>query len=273
MKIPEMMQVVQLESIGGPFVVRSVKVPKPRHGEVLVKIAASPVNPSDLARIRNLVPDDLMSFIPGIEGSGTVVKAGEGLLPKLWLGKRVACSSAGAPGGTWAEFMVTSASHCFPLPKGISDEQGSMMLVNPMTAVAFFDIITKEKHKAIVNTAAAGALGGMIRLLGKQHNVSVINIVRNESQAGGLKAEGAEYVLNISDRDFTDQLRTLTHELNATLALDPIAGTFTQQLLEALPYGSLLIIYVIFQTIPPVRPYARCFLKIKRFMVSILQTG
>jgi len=243
MKIPEMMQVVQLESIGGPFVVRSVKVPEPRPGEVLVKIAASPVNPSDLARIRNLVPGDLMSFIPGLEASGTVVKAGEGLLPKLWLGKRVACSSAGSPGGTWAEFMVTSASHCFPLPGSISDEQGSMMLVNPMTAVAFFDTIVKEKHKAIVNSAAAGALGRMIRLLAVRHNVSVINVVRNDRQVSMLQSEGARYVLNNSDEDFADKLKILTHELGSTLALDPIGGTYTQKLLEALPYGSVLIIY------------------------------
>ncbi len=64
--------------------------------------------------------------------------------------------------------MVTSASYCFPVQGSISDEQGSMLLVNPMTAVAFFDIIHSEKHKAIVNSAAAGALGGMIRYLGRE---------------------------------------------------------------------------------------------------------
>ena len=243
MKIPEMMQAVQLESAGGPFVVRSVKVPKPGPGEVLVKIAASPVNPSDLQRIRNVSAADLMTFIPGIEGSGNVIAPGAGLLPKLWMGKRVACSSAGPSSGTWAEYMVTSASHCFPLPKSITDEQGSMMLVNPMTAVAFFDIIARDKHKAIVNSAAAGALGGMIRFLGARHNVSIINVVRNEEQVSMLQAEGAKYVLNNSDKDFTDKLKVLAHELHATLALDPIAGTFTQQLLEALPYGAMLIIY------------------------------
>ena len=61
-----------------------------------------------------------------------------------------------------------------------------MMLVNPMTAVAFFDIIIKEKHKAIVNSAAAGALGGMIRFLGRKHNISVINVVRNDMQVSML---------------------------------------------------------------------------------------
>jgi NADPH2:quinone reductase len=243
MKIPEMMQAVHVERPGGQFVMRSVKVPKPGRGEVIVKIAAAPVNPSDFQRIRNVQPDAIDSFIPGLEGSGTVVASGGGFLPGLWMGKRVACSSAKPTSGTWAEYMVTSAAHCFPLPKAVSDEKGSMMLVNPMTAVAFFDIIIKEKHKAIVNSAAAGALGGMIRFLGKRHNVSVINIVRNDSQVSMLKSEGASYVLNSSDVDFMEKLKILIRESGATLALDPIGGTFTQPLLESLPYGAVLIIY------------------------------
>jgi len=244
MIIPEMMQAVKLERSGGPLTVRTVKVPRPKDGEVLVKIASAPVNPSDLMRIKSIVNDEeLISFIPGIEGSGTVVSAGRGLLPKLWLGKRVACSSLNPASGTWAEYMVTPASFCFPIPKAISDEQGSMLLVNPMTAVAFFDIIKHGKHKAIVNAAAAGALGGMIMFLGKKHNISVINIVRNEQQAEILKRNSAKYVLKNTDEDFTDQLHVMTHDLKVTLALDPISGNFTQQLLDALPYGSTVILY------------------------------
>jgi NADPH:quinone reductase-like Zn-dependent oxidoreductase len=238
------MQAVHVEKPGGPLVVRTIPVPVPGKGEVLVKIAASPVNPSDLARIKGLYPgEELLTFLPGIEGSGKVVAAGKGLLPALWLGKRVACSSSSPSSGTWAEYMVTSASLCFPLPDKISDEQGSMLLVNPMTAVAFFDIIQKEKHKAIVNSAAAGALGNMIRMLGKKHHIPVINVVRNDHQVKMLKSEGAAYVLNNSDTDFTSQLSKLASDLSATLGLDPICGSYTHQLLEALPYGSTVIVY------------------------------
>lgn len=239
-----MMKAVKLESPGGSMTIGQVKVPRPKEGEVLVKMAAAPVNPSDLQRIKGVVNnEDLLSFIPGIEGSGTVVAAGAGLLPRLWTGKRVACSSSNPASGTWAEYMVTSASYCFPLSKNISDEQGSMLLVNPMTAVAFFDIISQDKHKAIVNSAAAGALGGMIRFLGKKYNISVINVVRNEHQVELLLSEGTKYVLNSSEADFTDRLYTMTQELGATLALDPISGSYTQQLLDALPYGSTIIVY------------------------------
>jgi NADPH2:quinone reductase len=244
MKIPEKMLAVFLEKQGGSLGIRTVPVPHPKQGEVLVKIAAAPVNPSDLARNKNISgEDDLLSYIPGLEGCGTVVEAGKGLLPRLWLGKRVACSAIYPSSGTWAEYMVTSASYCFPVSKTISDEQGSMLLVNPMTAVAFFDIILHDKHKAIINSAAAGALGGMIRFLGIKYGISVINVVRNEQQAQMLKASGAKYVLNNADPDFTNQLYLLSHELEATLALDPISGSYTQQLLEALPYGGIVIVY------------------------------
>jgi NADPH:quinone reductase len=241
MHIPEYMNAVRVENPGGPFVVRTVKTPVPGKGEVLIKIAAAPVNPSDLQRIRSIAdPALIKDFIPGIEGSGIVVAAGSGILPRVWLGKRVACSSHYPSSGTWAEYMVTTANHCFPLPDSINDEQGAMLLVNPMTAVAFFDIIRKEKHKAVVNAAAAGALGGMVRALGKRHGVSVINIVRSEEQ---VKLIDSMYVVNSSDPGFPDKLKELALELNATIAFDPVAGSFTQKLLDAMPYGSTVVIY------------------------------
>jgi NADPH2:quinone reductase len=244
MNIPENMQAVRLERKGGSLVLCTMKVPRPKQGEVLLKMLASPVNPSDIMRVNSISPgQDLNSFIPGIEGSGRVIAAGKGLLPAMWMGKRVACSAYHPESGTWAEYMVAPASLCFPLPRAVSDEQGSMLLVNPMTAVAFFDIIKKEKHKAVINSAAAGALGAMIRILGKKNNIPVINVVRNELQEHMLLENGDKHVLKNSDTDFTDKLRLLSHELKATLALDPISGSYTQQLLDAIPYGGTIVLY------------------------------
>jgi NADPH:quinone reductase len=243
MMIPDIMRAVCIEKQDGPLGLKTVPVPRPKQGEVLIKMAASPVNPSDLSRIKNIAIADFSSFIPGIEGSGTVIEAGKGFMARIWLGRRVACSSTYPSSGTWAEYMVTSASNCFPIPKTISGEQGSMLLVNPMTAVAFFDMILYEKHKAIINSAAAGALGGMIRFLGEKYGIPVINVVRNAGQVQTLNSDGAKYVLNNSDPDFTDQLHLLSHELKATLALDPISGSYTQHLLEALPYGGKVVVY------------------------------
>ena len=242
--IPEIMMAVLLSEIDGQLTARHVPLPKPGPGEVLVKIAASPINPSDLSRIKNVTePSDRLWFVPGIEGSGTVVDHGTGLLPRLWQGKRVACISVHHNSGTWAEYMVTPASRCIPIPDEISDEQGAMLVVNPMTAVAFFDIARRNGHKAIVNTAAASSLGRIIGLLGVRYKIPVIHIVRNEKQKRLLVDQGARYVLDSSERRFQEDLHSLAHKLNTTLVFDAVGGKLTRQILIAVPSGSTVIIY------------------------------
>ena len=168
--IPATMKAVFLEKHEGRLIIKEVKTPVPGPGEVIVKMNAAPVNPSDLARIRNAHKNhDLATFIPGLEGSGTVVAAGKGILPNLWKGKRVSCSAEYPESGTWAEYVVTKAGKCFPLGRKVSDEQGSMSLVNPLTALAFFEMAKQNKHKAIINNAAASALGRMVEMLGEKH--------------------------------------------------------------------------------------------------------
>jgi len=238
------MQAVFLEKPGGRLVVKEVKTPDPGPGEVLVRMSAAPVNPSDLARIRSAHSEyDLDTFIPGLEGSGTIVSAGKGILPYLWLGKRVACSNEYHTSGTWAEYMVTKAGKCFPLGSKVSDEQGSMSLVNPLTALAFFEIAKLGKHKAIINNAAASALGRMVELFGKKHSIPVINIVRNQRQAEMLRQLGSRYVLDSSDPSFIKDLGTIVHELNATLLFDSVCSRQLELMCDVLPTGSTVIIY------------------------------
>lgn len=241
--LPAVMQAVQLDAPGARVVVRECAVPKPGPGEVLIRMAASPINPSDLAFLMGSGPQKQFPAVPGIEGSGTVVAAGTGLLPRFLLGKRVACAAAPTSGGTWAEYMATPARRCVPLKRGVSLGQGAMLLVNPLTALAFFDIAKRGKHAAIVSTAAASALGRMIARLGARNGVPIINIVRRQSQVELLRSMGAEYALNSSDSDFMAQLHTLTHQLNATLLLDALAGKQTQQLLAAGPARSTVVVY------------------------------
>jgi NADPH2:quinone reductase len=238
------MLAVQVEAYGAPVCVQRVPVPQPARGEVLIQVAAAPVNPTDLAVVRGLRQSaGSLPVVPGAEGSGTVVAAGAGLLPRLWLGRRVACASAPGRTGTWAEYMVTRATFCFPLQGHVSLEQGAMLIVNPLTALAFFDIARRDHHAALVSNAAASALGRMIGRLGRRRGLPVINIVRRAEQASLLRAEGAEWVLNSSDPDFSDQLRALARRLNATLLLDAVAGDHTQVLLAAAPPGSTVLVY------------------------------
>lgn len=238
------MQAVFLEKPGGRLVVKEVKIPHPESNEVLIKMSAAPVNPSDLAKIKNAhIEYDLATFIPGLEGSGTVVAAGKGVLPHLWLGKRVACSAEYPTGGTWAGYMVTRAEKCFPLGSKVSDEQGSMSLVNPLTAIAFFEIAKQNNHKAIINNAAASALGRMVELLGNKHRIPVINVVRNKTQAVKLRQLGSKYVLDSSEPSFIKDLGSISHDLKATLLFEPVCSIQLEQMCDALPSGSTVIIY------------------------------
>lgn len=247
--IPTTMLAVVLTESGAQPSVANIPVPLPGSGEVLVKMHSSPINPSDLSfiaggyGIKKTYP-----VVPGFEGSGTVVAAGKGILPKLWLGKKVACAASPKYNGCWAEYMVTTASSCVALPKGILPEQGAMMFVNPMTAIAFFDVYKNspnpsKKTRGIINTAAASALGKMIIHLGRKKGIPVISVVRREEQVEMLKQEGAEYVVNSTDPDFEMNLKMLAHQLNATVLFDAVGGEMSQQLLNAAPKGSTLYIY------------------------------
>ena len=247
--IPTTMKAVLLTAGGEPLTIGQIQVPRPGPGEVLVKMHASPINPSDLAflggdyGIQKSYPT-----VPGFEGSGTVVAAGKGLLPKLWMGKKVACAASPQYDGCWAEYMKTSAGMCVPLSKNVSLEQGSMMFVNPMTALAFFDVYKKlpnptKKTRAIINTAGASALGKMVIKLGQKQGIPVIAVVRRQEQVEMLKKEGANYVVNSSSSAFNAELKELAHTLNASVIFDAVGGSMVQTLLDAAPKGSTLFNY------------------------------
>lgn len=238
------MKAVFIDEITGKLIIKEERTPKPGPGEVLIKISAAPVNPSDIAKLRNAhTNNDLTTYIPGLEGSGTVVAAGNGFLPSLLTGKRVACSSEHNYSGTWAEYMITPAVKCFPLSRKITDEQGSMSLVNPLTALAFFEIVRKNGHKAIINNPSASALGRMVEMLGKKHKIPVINIVRNKKQYEMLIDLGSEHVLDNSDPDFMENLGRLSKHLNATLLLDSVCSPQLEKIVDVLPPDSSVIIY------------------------------
>jgi NADPH2:quinone reductase len=240
---PEVMAAIRQHEPGGNLKIEQVKVPHPGPGEVVVKMKATPINPSDLALLAGGYLERTYPFTPGLEGSGTVIRAGKGLLPRLRLGKRVACSPSHGGDGTWAEYMITSAMNTAPLPRNISMEKGSMMLVNPMTAMAFIQIARKGKHRAIINNAAASSLGKMLIRLADSRKIPLINIVRREEQVNLLKELGAIHILNSSSESFALELRELAAELNATLILDAVTGSQSSVLLDAAPRGSTLISY------------------------------
>lgn len=235
------MRAVYAEDGRGGIDLRNVPVPLPGKGEVLIRMAASPVNPSDLALIDRTFGSSAVYPLPaGREGSGTVVAAGGGLLARRLLGKQVAVA---ALGGAWADFNVVRAVQCLPLKAGLHLEEGAMALVNPVTAVALLDYARTRGHRAVVNTAAAGQFGRMVHRLFEANGIPVIHIVRREAQAALLAGLGARDVLISTSPDFNAALKEKARARNASLFLDALGGQMTGQLVEAAPAGSTIMLY------------------------------
>src|SRR5258708_39807546 len=226
-----------------PLTVETRPVPAPGNGEVLVRMAASPVNPSDLPFLegeyafRRKLP-----AVPGLEGCGQVVAVGSGLLARRLAGKRVACAPA-EHDGTWAQYTVASATQCFRLPDRIGDELGAMALVNPLAAVGLMERLQALHATSFVSAAAASALGQMLLRLGRRRGLDVINVVRRPEQVDLLTRQGATHVLSTAHRDFQDQLDELSRRLHCRVAVDAIGGDMTAQLLTALLPGGRVIVY------------------------------
>ncbi|MDX1688728.1 MAG: zinc-binding dehydrogenase [Candidatus Promineifilaceae bacterium] len=245
-EIPAQMTAVVLESYDGLEAIHVGQRPVTRPGkdEVLVKVAASPINPSDLAFLEGLYGFKKPTpVVPGFEGSGTVVAVGGGSLGRNLYGKRVACVSQRQGDGVWAQYMVTRTSNALPLDESVSLEQGAMSVVNPLTAIALLDLAKARGHEAVVLTAAASTLGQMINRLGRSEGIQVINVVRRDEQVALLKRQGASIVLNSKDADFSQELRDVCHQNQAQLAYDAVAGPLTLQLLEAMPPNSKVTVF------------------------------
>lgn len=247
MTIPSEMKALALASYGPPpfpLTVTSRPVPKPGRGQVLVRIAASPINPSDLAFLEgDYAFRKPLPAVPGLEGCGRVVGVGRGLLARRLAGKRVACSPAAQSDGMWAQFAVAPATQCFLLTDDVSDELGAMALVNPLAALGLIERVQELRARSFVNTAAASALGQMLLRRGRRRGLEVINVVRRQEQVDQLKAQGAEHVLSSAEGDFQERLEEVCRRLNARAALDAIGGAMTGRLLAAMPAGGRVIVY------------------------------
>jgi NADPH:quinone reductase-like Zn-dependent oxidoreductase len=217
-----------------------VETPAPRHDEVLVRIQAAPLNPSDLGlllagadpKTLQREGDKLITKLPpqilramrgrvgqslpvGNEGAGTVVAAGADA--QALLGKTVGI----AGGATYAEYRVAKAAEVLPVD---DVEAGAAWFVNPMTALGMVETMRKEGHHALVHTAAASNLGQMLIKLTRQDGIPLVNIVRRPEQVEQLRALGAEHVVNSSAATFMSDLIGALTATGATLAFDAIGG-------------------------------------------------
>lgn len=219
--------------------------PTPKGHQVLIRVEAAPINPSDLGllfgpadlenadyssgRIVAQMPDAATRAMAGRfgdatpvgnEGAGTVIAAGDAPEAQALLGKRV----AGLAGGMFAQYRLTDARACMTLPEHISAEQGASAFVNPLTALGFVETMRREGHSAIVHTAAASNLGQMLVRICREDGVPLVNIVRNAEQVALLKSIGAEHVVDSSTPEFARDLIAALTATGATIAFDAIGG-------------------------------------------------
>ncbi|CAN7239043.1 zinc-binding dehydrogenase [Rhizobacter sp. LjRoot28] len=226
-----------------------VAVPEPGPNEVLVRIEASPLNPSDLGllfgaadltqlratgtagqpQVTAPVPENGMRAMAarigeampvGNEGAGTVVAAGSSASAQALMGRTVAILG----GGMYAQYRCVPVDQCLPLPEGASAADGASAFVNPLTALGMTETMRREGHTALVHTAAASNLGQMLNRICQKDGIALVNIVRRPEQVALLKDMGAEHVCDASTPDFMASLTDALTATGATIAFDAIGG-------------------------------------------------
>ena len=226
-----------------------VAVPDLRPHEVLVRMEAAPINPSDLglltagadlatavgsgtpanpvvtAQVPNGALDGMkarlgQSMPVGNEGAGVVVGAGSSDAAQALIGKTVSIVG----GATYAEFKVMPAGMCLVLPDGTDPADGASCFVNPLTALGMVETMRMEGHTALVHTAAASNLGQMLNRICLADGVALVNVVRKPEQETLLRELGATHVCNSSAPGFLDDLTAALVDTGATLAFDAIGG-------------------------------------------------
>ncbi|MAE95054.1 MAG: NADH oxidase [Deltaproteobacteria bacterium] len=226
-----------------------VETPVPGPDEVLVRIEAAPINPSDLGLLfgpadmstasaggtaerpvlRAEIPPGLMKAVAarvghalpvGNEGAGIVVEAGGSDAAQALLGRTVAILG----GSMYSQLRCVPAGFCLPLPEGTAPAEGASCFVNPLTALGMVETMKLEEHSALVHTAAASNLGQMLNKVCLRDGIPLVHIVRKAEHVELLKRLGAKHVCNSSDDGFMNDLTEALVETGATLAFDATGG-------------------------------------------------
>jgi NADPH2:quinone reductase len=227
----------------------SVPTPAPKPDEVVVRVEAAPINPSDIgllfgaadmstARqsgtaanpvITASIPEGPMrsmagrvdqSMPAGNEGAGVVVDAGSSGAAQALLGRIVALFG----GAMYSQYRCIKIEQCLPLPDGTTPAEGASCFVNPLTSLGMVETMRREGHSALVHTAAASNLGQMLNRICVADNVGLVNIVRTQQQEDILRAIGARHVCNSSAPTFIQDLTEALVATGATIAFDAIGG-------------------------------------------------
>jgi len=217
--------------------VEETEIPKPKPGEVLVRVAAAPVNPSDYGVWKRHVgpPKGI-----GNECAGVVVASGGGAMAGQLLGKTVGVLPSN---GSYSEYVVASVLDKVYKLDGVSAAEACSFFVNPYTAVGIVNTVKNHRCKAFIHTAAASQLGKMLVKLAPSMGVTVVNVVRKQEQVDALKQLGAEYVVNQSEEDWEKQLKGIVDSLKIRVAFECIGGDMPGRLASLMPSQSTVYVY------------------------------
>jgi NADPH:quinone reductase-like Zn-dependent oxidoreductase len=221
-----------------------VPVPTPKPSQVLIKVSLASINPSDVMFVKGMYGQPRQKGQPaGFEGVGTVVATGDEPLAKSFAGKRIAFATGVSGWGSWAEYAVAEAAACIPLIDTVRDEDAAAMIVNPLTALAMFDIVKQEGEKAFIVTAGASQLCKLIIALAKEEGFRPIAIVRRDDQIPLLKQIGAAHVLNSEAEDYKSSLKEVVKAEQPRVFLDAMTGPLASGIFHIMPRRSRWIIY------------------------------
>mmetsp|Transcript_11473 Transcript_11473/g.31054 ORF Transcript_11473/g.31054 Transcript_11473/m.31054 type:complete len:373 (-) Transcript_11473:85-1203(-) len=222
--------------------VQEVETPKPAYGQVLVKIAAAPINPSDDGQWKNTRVSTATPI--GNEGSGIIVASGGGPFTGGLLGKKV--SIAGQP-ANFAQYAIADAATGIRLlPQDVPAEDGCAFFINPFTVVGILESVREDGGKAFIQTAAASQLGMMLAKLCQKEGVTLVNLVRRAEQKATLIKLGVKedhIVVTGGSNDWQAELSALIEKFKIRHAFDAVSGDMTGTLLSLLPSGGTVWVY------------------------------
>ena len=238
------MQSVRFSEFGKPAdVLRVEDVPQPEPGadEVLVRLRARAVNPSDLLTVRGLygaLPK--LPATPGLEGMGEVSKVGDAV-KNLRPGQRVIPLGVQ---GTWQEYILAPSTQLIPVPDGVSDQTAAQFVVNPLTAwIMTVEELKLDAGEWLLQTAAGSTLGRVVLQIAARRGFKTINVVRRRAQADELKALGANEVICTDEEDVPERVREITGKAGVTKAIDAVGGETGAAVMRALGRGGVMLVY------------------------------
>lgn len=238
------MKSVRFHEFGNPserLRVEDVPQPEPGANQVLVRMRARSINPSDLLTVRGLygvLPK--LPATPGLEGMGEVAATGEGVR-HFSPGQRVIPLGIA---GTWQEYLVAEASQLIPVPDTISDQTAAQFIVNPLTAwIMTVEELALKPGEWLLQTAAGSTLGRVVLQIARHRGFRTINVVRRRSQVEELKALGADEVISTEDEDIVERVKEITGKAGLTKAIDAVGGETGGAVTRALGRGALLLVY------------------------------